>query len=226
MIKPLLTLTCTSEGAGSHEASDSEFNSGKAAYEQLLHKEDLHYVSRPDPAKLEVIAPYKAIESAVVTRSSETVEDPVDSLCKSENDEPEQCENIVISIAPQDAIVDNQPVSFYQHDDVAISGNVISGTLTCPYSPTWRMLVLDVSGCVVPEGFDIAFFNGPHYDFDHMLSWISGGDNIAVGTVVRETEERVESLGIGFVNWDEDPETYSDCVSLYDLNLTYDPCGD
>lgn len=84
MIKPLLTLTCTSEGAGSHSASDSEFNSGKAAYEQLLHKEDLHYVAKPDTTKLEVIAPYHAIESAVVTRSSETVEDPVDSLCKSE----------------------------------------------------------------------------------------------------------------------------------------------
>lgn len=59
---------------------------GNAAYDQLLAHQDIVYNYIPgvgieeDPYK--VIIPYHAVNYAVITRESETVEAPVDSICE------------------------------------------------------------------------------------------------------------------------------------------------
>lgn len=228
MIKPLLTLTCTSEGAGSHSASDSDFNSGKAAYEQLLHKEDLHYVSRPDTAKLEVIAPYHAIESAVVTRSSETVEDPVDSLCKSENDGPELCDDIVLVPAASSEYVEDGYTAADFQENLTISGNTITGTLKC--SPLGEdappFFVLNETGTVIPEGYDdIYFFADAIYDFEHTM-WFIDNLNTRAIPAINEQLEPITAMGAAFAHWEGDELiAVSDCRSYYNLNLTIEECG-
>lgn len=227
MIKPLLTLTCTSEGAGSHSASDSEFNSGKAAYEQLLHKEDLHYVVKPDTTKLEVIAPYHAIESAVVTRSSETVEDPVDSLCKS--DGPELCSDIVlVPAAPSEYVEDGYTAADFQ-ENLTISGDTISGTLKCPpLDDAPPLFVLNISGSVIPEGYEqLAFFGGAVFDADHLLFVLDNMDTRAIPAADWDSGDPLTGIGVAFIYWtsEEDFEIYPDCKSVYKLNFTFEECG-
>lgn len=228
MIKPLLTLTYTSTGAGANEASDSEFNSGKAAYEQLLHKEDLHYVSRPDAAKIEVIAPYHAIESAVVTRSSETVEDPVDSLCVPEGGGEEHCADIVLNpAAPDEYAIDDFTAGDFQ-ENLTISGNTITGTLKC--SPLGEdappFFVLNVTGSVIPEGYDgVYFFIDGIYDAEHQLYFI---DNLNTRSLpaVNEQFEPITAMGAAFAHWEGDELiSVSDCHSYYNLDLTIEECG-
>lgn len=59
---------------------------GETAYDQLLAHQDIVYNYIPgagddgDPYK--TIIPYHAVNYAVITRESETVEAPVDSICE------------------------------------------------------------------------------------------------------------------------------------------------
>lgn len=62
------------------------FSGDGSLYDQLLSHQDIVYNYIPgvgdedDPYK--AVIPYHAINYAIVTRSSETVEAPVDSICK------------------------------------------------------------------------------------------------------------------------------------------------
>lgn len=62
------------------------FGGENAAYDQLLAHQDIVYNYIPDaededdPAKS--ICPYHAVNFAIITRQSRTVEAPVDSICK------------------------------------------------------------------------------------------------------------------------------------------------
>ena len=79
MIKPLANVSVSVLG-NEVAIADGDKNGGKTAYGQLLAGED---VSVTDESRT-LFIPYHAVEYAVIERSSETVEDPEDALCKPE----------------------------------------------------------------------------------------------------------------------------------------------
>ena len=79
MIKPLTNVSANVFGNEVY-INDGYKNGGKTAYGQLLAGED---VSVTDVFRT-LFIPYHAVDYAVIERSSETVEDPEDALCKPE----------------------------------------------------------------------------------------------------------------------------------------------
>lgn len=85
MIKPLTTVTAVVSSAGleiSLADSENAPNRGKNALGSLLKGEDIHA-----PGGEANIIPFHAVDYATVAHSSTEEEDPVDDLCKPEEDE-------------------------------------------------------------------------------------------------------------------------------------------